>query len=127
MEAVSSQEHGHLGPVIEGIDTGAMRFHPHRIDAGIGSAPSRQILECLADIDLLVVEDGGLVLRARHLEPLWNAINGNDVIRTEHVGTANGKLPDWSTAPDGYSIAPLDIAVFGSHVAGGNDIGQKQV
>src|ERR1043166_1127362 len=58
MEAVSGQEHGHLCPVIEGIDTGAMRFHPHCINTGIGSAPPSQILERLADIDLLVVKDG---------------------------------------------------------------------
>ena len=25
----------------------------------------------------LVVEDGGLVLRARHLKPLWNSINSD--------------------------------------------------
>src|SRR4030095_793302 len=126
MEAVSGQEHGHLCPVIECIDTRAVCFHPHRINAGIRSAPPSQIVERLADIDLLIVEDSGLVLRARHLEPLWDSINSNDVIRTEYVGTANRKLPHWSTAPDGYGIAPLDVAVLGSHVAGGKDIGQKQ-
>jgi len=40
MEAVSGQEHGHLCPVIEGIDAGATRFHLHRINVGIGFAPS---------------------------------------------------------------------------------------
>src|SRR6266700_718980 len=126
MEAVSGQEHGHLCPVIEGINAGAMGFHPYRINAGIGSAPSGQILERLADIDFLVVEDGGLVLCTRHLEPLWNAINSDDVLSAEHVGTANRKLPDRSTAPDGDGITPLDVAVLGSHVTGGKDIGQKQ-
>src|SRR5262245_52137828 len=103
-----------------------MRFHPHCVNAGIGSTPPSQILECFADIDLLIVEDSGLVLRARHLEPLWNPIDGNDVISAEHVGTANSKLPYRSTPPDGYGITPLDIAVLGSHIAGGKDIGQKQ-
>ena len=64
MEAVSGQVDGHLGPVIERIDTGAMRFHSYRIDAGIGTTPPGQLLQRLADIDLLVVEDGGLMLRA---------------------------------------------------------------
>jgi hypothetical protein len=90
-----------------------------------GPRPPSQIVERLADIDFLVVENSGPVLHARHLEPLWNSINSNDVIHTEHVGTANCKLPDRSTASDGYSIAPLDVAVLGSHVAGGKDIGQK--
>ena len=36
------------------------------------------------------------------------------LIRTEHVGTANGKLPNRSTAPDGYGITPLDAIVLGS-------------
>src|SRR5689334_11863052 len=72
MEAVSSEEHGHLCPIIESVDAGAMCFHPYRINAGIGSAPSGQILECLTDINLLVVKDGSLVLHARHLESLWN-------------------------------------------------------
>ena len=66
------------------------------------------------------------MLRACHLQPLWNPINGNDLISAEHIGTANGKLPYWSTAPDGDGIASLDVAVFSSHIAGGKDIGQKQ-
>ena len=65
------------------------------------------------------------MLHARHLEPFWNAINGDDVISAERVGTAHGKLPDRSTAPDGYGITPLDSAVLGSHIADGKDIGQK--
>src|SRR5947208_5990661 len=126
MQAVSGQKHGHLCPVIEGINTGAVCFHAHRVNSGIGSTPSGQIVESLADIDLPVVEDGGLVLRARHLEPLWNAINGDNVISTEHVGTTNSKLPYRSTAPDSDGIAPLDVAVLGSHIAGGKNVGQKQ-
>src|SRR5437879_7838485 len=100
-----------------------MRFHAHRVNAGIGATPSGQIVEGLAHIDLLVVEDGGLLLRARHLEPLWDAINGDDVISTEHIGTTNGKLPYRSTAPDGDGSAALEVAVLGSHIAGGKNVG----
>ena len=40
VEAVSGEEHSHLGPVIEGVDTRAMCFHPHRINTGIRATSS---------------------------------------------------------------------------------------
>jgi hypothetical protein len=56
MEAVSGQEHGHLCPVIECIDTRAVRFYPHRINVGIRSAPPSQIVEGLAGSGALATQ-----------------------------------------------------------------------
>src|SRR6266446_617257 len=103
-----------------------MRFHPYRINAGIGSTTGRQILEGLAYIDLLIVQHGGLPLRFSHLQSLWNPINGNDLIRTEHIGAPNRKLTYRSTTPDGHGIAWLAVTIFCGHVAGGEDVRQKQ-
>lgn len=35
-------------------------------------------------------------------------------------------MPDWSAPPDGHRIAALNIALFSSHVARGENVGEKE-
>jgi len=41
-------------------------------------------------------------------------------------GALLGHQPDAAAAPDGHSIARLDVAEVGAHVAGGDRVGEKQ-
>ena len=58
-------------------------------------------------------------------QALGDVVDGDHLVRAEHVGAADGELPDRAAAPDGDDVAGQDVAVLGRHVAGGEDVGQE--
>ena len=60
------------------------------------------------------------------IESLGHRIDGENTFRAQEEGAPDGKLPDRSAAPNRDSLAALQIAEVGRHVAGGKDVGQEE-
>src|SRR5215216_6147093 len=61
-----------------------------------------------------------------HFQSFWITIDCDHAGRVEHPGALNCELADRSTAPHSDCIARLDIAIFSSHITGGENISQKE-
>jgi hypothetical protein len=76
----------------------------------------------------VVVEvDGlGMAVRRRHGQPFRDPVDRDDPTRAEHPGTLNRELPHRTASPDPDRVSRVDAGVFRRHVAGGEDVGEKQ-
>ena len=64
--------------------------------------------------------------RSRHLQPVGLLVDGDDLRGAEHPGAVHGELADRAGAPHRHHVAGLDVAHLGTHVAGGQDVGEEQ-
>src|SRR5919202_3931144 len=115
-----------LGTVVPPFGTGIMCLHPNSIDRRVGPASAGHLLECVADASLFVVDDLSPTLLLGHPEPLRDAVDGDNALGAEQVGALDRELPHRTAAPHCDHIARLNVARLGSHVAGRENVGEKQ-
>jgi hypothetical protein len=126
MRPVGAHKGGDLDPIDHAIRAGGgLGLGSYRINAGIGAASARQLLDALINILVLEIDHGGTSF-AGHCHALGHGINGDHALGAEQKGASNGKLADRAAAPDGDRIALLDVAEIGRHVTGRENIGQEQ-
>ena len=77
------------------------------------------------DIDRFVVERLGAD-RFRLAQPLGEAIDGDHAPRAEQHGARDREQADRPAAPHRDRVARLDVAVLRGHVAGRQNVGEKQ-
>ena len=118
---------GHLfHPVERGVDAAAPRgLGADAVDAGVGAAAVGQFLQAL--IDALGHEiDRDRPGLPRHGEALGHGVDGDHPLGPQQEGAADGELRHRAAAPDGDGVAGFDLAELGTHVAGGEDVGQEE-
>ena len=93
---------------------------------GIGAAPAGQFFQRFQYVGLFIVEHFGPAIALSHLQALRVAVYRDYTTCPKQERTLDCKLPHWSTAPNGHSVPSLNVAVFGRHVSGREDISQKQ-
>src|SRR5690242_16442062 len=100
-----------------------MRLHAYCINTGVGATSTCQLLERLDHILILLVIDGfSTPLLLGHSQAFRETINGNYLLRTQHIRALNGKLTNWPAAPDSDDLPGLNLAVFSRHVASREDV-----
>ena len=121
-------EHQRLLGAVVGVDSRVpVRLHPDGVDAGIRPASPGQLLQPLQDALLLVVDRvGSPGLVRRHRQAVGEAVDRDHALGAEQLGAGDRELAHRSTAPDGDHVAALDVAHFGAHVAGWEDVGQEE-
>src|SRR6185437_12461338 len=96
----------------------AGRFEADGVHAGIGAAVSGHVAQDVDDtVDFFEVDRFRAAL-LREFEAFGDAIDGDDAFGSEHERAANRELRDGTATPDGDGVAPLNIAIDGTHVAG---------
>ena len=126
MRPIGRHEHRRLGAVVPGVERRAVRFEADRVDARVRTLPAGHVAERVEHVDVLVVQRLGAALRGRELEPFGEAIDRDDAFGAEQIGALDRELTDRTAAPDRHRVARLDLAVLGRHVAGREDVGEKQ-
>src|SRR4051794_2621726 len=111
MRTIGLQHHRLLDAVIHRVDgAGCMRFQSDCVDAFLGTFSFGQMVEALDNAFLLEV-DGGGPSSLSHRKPLWQSIDGDDLLCAEQHRASDRHLTDWAAAPDRDSIVWLDIAL----------------
>src|ERR1700748_30891 len=118
MRAIGRQPYGRLNLVENVVDCEAMALHTYSVDAGIWADASGHLHEGLAHVYFLIVDNFGAE-RLGQLEAVWVVIDGNDAVSAKHEGALNSEQPHRAAAPHRNDVSWLDVAVNGSHPAGG--------
>ena len=126
MRAIGSHE----GRDLDAIDHRILACHgvrlgADRIDAGIGAAPLRELLDALVDILFHKIERDGARLHGEG-QSLGYRVDGDHPFGAQQKCALDGKLADWSAAPDGDCLAAFEVAKFRGHIAGRENIREKQ-
>src|SRR5690606_24329412 len=102
--------YGLLGPVV-GVDGHAAvgRLHPGGVDALVRAAPTGQLQQFGAYVDLGEV-DGYRPRLLGQAEPERFLVDRHHHGRPEHPGAVDRELPDRAGAPDGDHVGGLDVA-----------------
>ena len=95
------------------------------VDAAIGTAAPRHLLQHLVDVDLLEVDRLGAAALGER-EALGDAVDRDHPVGLEHECALDRELRDRTAAPHRHGVAGLDVAVLGRHVAGGEDVGEEE-
>src|SRR5690349_19407352 len=103
-----------------------MGLHPDRVDATIRAAAPGHFLPLVYDLTIADIEGFGFFFFPGMFQTLRNVVYCDDTFRAEHVGAFDGELADRPAAPDGNRIAGLNVTILRRHVAGGEDVGEKQ-
>src|SRR4051812_44656621 len=90
----------------------AVRFHPDRVNAGVGSAASSHFLQGFHDIHLFVIDGVRAAFLTGHAEPFCKTIDPYDLSRAQEERAFDRELADRSAAPDGHGVARLNRAVL---------------
>ena len=101
------------------------RLGADRVDAGIGAAALRQLLDAVVDILLHEIERLGAGVAGQR-QALRHGVDGDDPPGAQQEGAADRELADRAAAPDGDRVAGLDVAEIRRHVAGREDVRQEQ-
>ena len=91
-----------------------------------GPWPPVMCAERVEHVDVFVVQRFRSALRRRQREPFGEAIDRDDALGAEQVRALDRELTDRAAAPDGDRVARLDLAVVGRHVAGREDVREKE-
>ena len=103
-----------------------MAFHPDRVDAVVGAAPTGHLLQRLVDVDLLVVQGLRARTLARNPQPIGEAVDRDDLLGPEQVRALDRELSHGSAPPHGHDVAGLDAAHVSGHVAGREDVREEE-
>jgi hypothetical protein len=120
----------HEGCDFDSIPTGiharaGVGFRTHGVNACIGTAAFGQFHDAVVNVLDHKIECFRASVAGQR-QPLRNSIDGDDAPGTEQNGAPNGELADRPAAPDSNCFAALDVAKIGGHVAGRENVGQKQ-
>jgi hypothetical protein len=126
MRPVRSHEGRDLHAVDDGIDARrGVGFGSHRVDAGICTAAFGKLLNPVVHILVHEIDGNGARL-FRQIEALRNRVDGDHSFSTQKECASDGKLPHGTAAPDGDSLAALQIAEIGRHETCREDVAEKQ-
>src|SRR5262245_10269346 len=103
----------------------AMGFHPHSIDAGIGSAAACQFLYRTQDIDCFVIQNVSAVIGGS-LQAFREGINGNHSLSAKHKRAHDREQANRPASPDCDGIAGLYVAVLSGHVPGWQNVREEE-
>src|SRR5690606_37840137 len=104
----------------------AVRLHAHAVDAGVGAAPARHLLDRLYDVIFAIVERLHAFGIGGHPQPHGEAVYGDDAPGAEHPGAGDGKLAHGAAAKEGDGLGGLDVSLLGGLVDGREDVGQGE-
>src|SRR4051812_30060034 len=117
MRPVGAHEGRDLYAVDDGIKTGiGAGLGANRVDAGVRTPTTGQVLNALVNVLLHEVEHLGAGSFG-HGHTIRDGFDGDDATSTQEEGAADGKLADWPAAPYRDRVAVLDVAELGPHVA----------
>src|SRR5205085_384705 len=113
--------------VVEPVQPRSVGLETNCVDARVGTAATSELLKCLEDVGLLVIDgDVRFGSFSRHLQAIRKAIDCDDVFSAEQSRAGDRKLSDRAAPPYSDSIARLDVAHLGAHVAGWKDVGEEE-
>ena len=112
-------EHQRLLGAVVCVMHRAVRFHAHRIDAGVRTAAAGDLRERLENVGLLVVDGLRAARFPRHAQALGETIDRHHTLRAQQERALDGELSHGPASPDRDGVSRLDVAGFGGHVAGG--------
>ena len=103
-----------------------MTFHPDRVDAVVGAAPTRHVLQRLVNVDLLVIQGLRTRTLARNAQSIGEAVDCDDLLGPEQVRALDRELSHRSAPPHSNDIAGLDAAHVSGHVARREDVREEE-
>ncbi len=103
-----------------------VRFHADRIDARVRPAPARELEQRFRNAHFFVVQRNGIALLSRLAQALGETIDRDDALRAEQIGARDGEQSDGAASPHGDGVALPDRAVLRTHVAGRENVREKQ-
>src|SRR5208283_5136536 len=110
----------------DGVDAARQaRLRAHGVDTGVGAATLRQLLNRRIDAAFPPEIERDRAGLARHLESFGNGVDCNDALGAEQERAADRHLSHGPAAPGGDGIALLNVAEFGGHVAGREDVREE--
>src|SRR5512138_3162567 len=115
-----------LRPIIKRIDRRAVRLKPDAIYTCVRSHAARHLSQTLVYLFAVEVQRFSFPFFSGHAQARGYMIDCNYPFRTKQVGALDRELTYWSTAPNGDRISRLDLAVFCSHITGGENVGEKK-
>src|SRR5438270_13114581 len=102
-----------------------MCFHAYSVHAGVRTNVACHVFKELHHvIRFLVIDDFRSSLLSQ-LQAVVEAVNSDHAFSSQKKSATDGELAHGTAAPDGHGVARPDIAVFGAHVPGRKDIGEK--